>query len=79
MTANKSTCSFSSENKMFISPRLTILLFSIFCLTNTSAIAQGGRVGEQIPQFQLQSTDGRFLGIRYANNLVSVIHLIGFD
>lgn len=55
----------------------TFVAFAL--LISAPVFAQGGRIGEKIPEFQLQSTDGQFRGIRYADNVISVIHLVGYD
>ena len=62
---------------MMFAQRATYLLFAL--LLSTSTFAQGGRVGAKVPEFQLQSTEGKFYGIRYANKQVTVLHVVGFD
>jgi|ETNmetMinimDraft_20_1059909.scaffolds.fasta_scaffold198644_2 hypothetical protein len=68
-----------NEKQMNHLGMIKILLFALVFSASTSAIAQGGRVGERLPEFQLQSTDGQFYGIRYSEELVSVISLVGYD
>ncbi|MDP6042807.1 MAG: hypothetical protein QGG64_29935 [Candidatus Latescibacteria bacterium] len=58
---------------------IKLLIFALILFTSTSVIAQGGRVGEKVPEFQLQGTDGKFYGIKYADNSVSVICIVGYS
>lgn len=57
---------------------ITLLLFAAFSGANTAVHAEG-RVGDTVPEFQLQGTDGKMYGITYADNQVSVICLIGYS
>ena len=56
---------------------ITLGLIALLSFT-TSVLAQP-RVGEKIPEFQLQATDGKDYGIRYADQKVSIISIIGYS
>lgn len=55
---------------------LKILAFVLCASISTIASAEP-RVGERMPEFQLQGTDGRMYGISYSANQVSVLFFIG--
>lgn len=37
------------------------------------------RVGETMPEFELQATDGRFYGSKNANGKVSIYFFVGYN
>jgi hypothetical protein len=55
---------------------LKILFFVLILSTGTTAWAQP-RIGERMPEFQLQGTDGRMYGVSHSNNTISVLFFVG--
>jgi len=53
-----------------------IFAFALFLSISTTATAQH-RVGERMPEFQLQGTDGRNYGVKYSTDQVSVLFFVG--
>lgn len=53
-----------------------ILAFALFLSLSTAAMAQP-RTGEKMPEFQLQGTDGKMYGVKYSDNVVSVLFFVG--
>ena len=57
---------------------ITIGLFTLILGFSTIAFAQP-RVGEKIPEFELQGTDGEMYGVKYSDKRVSIISIIGYS
>ena len=57
---------------------MRFFFLALFLCLCTTAFAQS-RVGEQVPEFQLQATDGRSYGISHSTNTVSVLLFVGYN
>lgn len=49
------------------------------CLTFTTQTQAQPRVGEKLPEFELQATDGKFYGSKNISNKVSVYFFVGYS
>ena len=58
--------------------QMRIFSIALFLCLCTTAFAQP-RVGEQVGEFQLQATDGRFYGVSHSTNTVSVLFFVGYN
>jgi hypothetical protein len=57
--------------------RLLKILFLASALGISNTAWAQPRVGERMPEFQLQGTDGRMYGISHSNDTVSVLFFVG--
>ena len=52
-------------------------LITAACISFATQIHAQPRVGEKMPEFELQATDGKFYGNKSANKRVSIYFFIG--
>lgn len=58
---------------------MILALMSVVCLSFATPVQAQPRVGETMPAFELQATDGKFYGSKNAAGKVSVYFFVGYN
>lgn len=58
---------------------ILITLLAATCISFTTHANAQPRVGEKMPEFELQATDGKFYGSKNASGKVSVYFFVGYN
>jgi len=56
---------------------LLFTLITAVCISFTAQVHAQPRVGEKMPEFELQATDGKFYGNKSTNNKASIYFFMG--
>jgi hypothetical protein len=58
---------------------ILLSLITAACIGLTTQAHAQPRVGEKMPEFELQSTEGKFHGTKNATGKVSVLFFVGYN